>query len=112
MKKYRERMVVMVCLASVLSFAGRVSALDVSSQDESVKKVGVAWNIAQDRKIENDGGLYQPEGLDKYVKRLTEQLSVKIDQLSSKLDRLSTQNDRLEKKVDQLIAQGNKPKVS
>lgn len=73
---------------------------DVSSVDQSVKKVGVAWNIAEDRQIENDGGLYQPEGLDKYMKRL-------FEGLSDKIDRLAEQNQRLEQKIDSLIEKNN-----
>lgn len=73
-----------------------MAEMTVSDGDQSVKKLGMAWNIAEDRKIENDGGIYQPEGLDKYMKRLIENLSAQIDQLDK-------QNQRLEKKVDSLI---------
>jgi len=74
---------------------GLQAASNVSTKDESVREVGVAWNMASDRKIENDGGLYQPEGLDKYMKRY-------FDQFSSKLDQLIERTDRLEKKIDAL----------
>ncbi len=70
-------------------------ATEVSSKDESVKSVGVAWNMASDRRIENDGGLYQPEGLDKYMKRYFDQFNAKIDQLIER-------TDRLEKKIDSM----------
>lgn len=87
-------------------FAGVAVAADVPSEDQAVQKVGVAWNMAKDRKIENDGGLYQPEGLDKYMRRLVDELSARIDQLAqqnraleSKIDRLLQQNDEIEKKI-------------
>jgi hypothetical protein len=75
--------------------AGVQAATQVSSKDQAVQEVGVAWNMASDRKIENDGGLYQPEGLDKYMKRYFDQFSAKIDQLIER-------TDRLEKKIDAL----------
>jgi len=74
---------------------GLQAATEVSSKDQSVQEVGVAWNMASDRKIENDGGIYQPEGLDKYMKRY-------FDQFSSKIDQLIERTDRLEKKIDAL----------
>jgi len=80
--------------------------MSASEKDSSVRKLGVAWNIADDRKMENSGGIYQPEGLDKYMKRYFEQFSAKIDQLVE-------QNNRLEKKIDELrSAKGNQPLVS
>ena len=79
-------------------FAGE----EVATKDESVKSLGVAWNMASDRKIENDGGLYQPEGLDKYMKRYFDQFNAKIDQLIERVD-------RLEKKIDAMSSPGVKP---
>ncbi len=64
---------------------------EASDKDVSVRKLGVAWNIAEDRKMENTAGIYGPEGLDKYMKRYFDQLSLKLDQLSAKVDKLSTQ---------------------
>lgn len=75
-----------------------IFATDVSREDQGVSKLGVTWNIAKDRRIENDGGLYQPEGLDKYMRRL-------IDELSARIDRLAEQNAVLEQKIDQLLEQ-------
>jgi hypothetical protein len=68
-----------------------MATMEASEKDESVRKMGVAWNIAQDRKMENIAGVYEPEGMDKYVKRYFDQLSSKLDQLSAKIDKLSTQ---------------------
>ncbi|HOW59983.1 MAG TPA: hypothetical protein PLO78_09705 [Candidatus Omnitrophota bacterium] len=73
---------------------------DVSSKDVAVRKVGVSWNMAEDRRIENNGGIYQPEGEDKYIKRL-------IDGLSAKVDQLIAQTNRIEKKLDSLGATSN-----
>ena len=41
--------------------------------------------------MENISGVYEPEGLDKYMKRYFDQLSSKMDQLSAKVDKLSAQ---------------------
>ncbi|MEI7751504.1 MAG: hypothetical protein WCJ71_05355 [Candidatus Omnitrophota bacterium] len=83
-------------LVGLWVFAGSLqAATNVSSKDQAVQEVGVAWNMASDRKIENDGGLYQPEGLDKYMKRYFDQFTAKIDQLIER-------TDRLEKKIDAL----------
>ena len=84
----------------------------VSNQDESVKKLGVAWNIAEDRKIGNYAGIYQPEGLDVYMKRYFDQFSAKIDQLTQKIGQLSEQSNRLEKKVDDLLSKNPKAAAS
>ena len=85
---------------------------DVSNKDESVKKMGVAWNIAEDRKIGNYAGIYQPEGLDVYMKRYFDQFSAKVDQLTQKIGQLSEQSNRLEKKVDDLLSRNSKPSTS
>ncbi|MDD5226380.1 MAG: hypothetical protein PHV97_04245 [Candidatus Omnitrophica bacterium] len=71
--------------------------LNASDKDVSVRRLGVALNIAEDRKMENIAGIYQPEGLDKYMQRY-------FAGLSAKVDRVIDQNNRLEKKVDELIS--------
>ena len=92
--------VVCVCMSS------RAMAEMVGSEkDVSVRKLGVAWNIAEDRKMENISGIYEPEGLDKYMKRYFEQLSSKVDQLIE-------QNNRLEKKVDELLSKSGQSSAS
>ncbi|MBU9889687.1 MAG: hypothetical protein KTQ49_07455 [Candidatus Omnitrophica bacterium] len=87
-----------LCVGGGILFSGGAFAADVSSEDQGVRRLGVTWNIAEDRRIENDGGLYQPEGLDKYMKRL-------VDGLSARIDRLAQENQALEGKIDQLIRQ-------
>ncbi len=68
-----------------------------ADNDEGVKKFGVVFDIAKDRKVENVGGLYQPEGLDKYIKRLTDDLTVKMSALEEA-------NKRNEQKLDEVLA--------
>jgi len=100
-------------LSGSFLFTGLSAAEDVSSEDQGVQKVGVSWNMAKDRKIENDGGLYQPEGLDKYMRRLVDELDAKVDQLiqqngilEKKIDMLLQQNENLEKKLSLLPSKG------
>lgn len=59
-----------------------------------VKKYGVVHNIAEDRRVEKVGGLYEPEGLDIYIKRHLDAFGAKIEALESKLD-------DFEKKLDE-----------
>lgn len=73
------------------------AATDVSNQDESVRKLGMNFNMAEDRRMENIGGIYQPEDLDKYMKR-------HFDALDNKINQLLAQNQRIEQKLDQLLA--------
>ena len=68
-----------------------LAVMEASEKDASVRKLGVSWNIAQDRKMENNGGIYEPEGLDKYMKRYFDDLSAKVEKLSAKIDKLSAQ---------------------
>ena len=103
---YRKAMVVLVFgIICVWGSSRAMAEMDASGKDVSVRKLGVAWNIAEDRKMENISGIYEPEGLDKYMKRYFEQLSSKVDQLIE-------QSNRLEKKVDELLSKSGRPLVS
>lgn len=93
---YRKAAVVLVLGIMCCSPRG-MAEMEASDKDVSVKKLGVSWNIAEDRKMERIGGIYEPEGLDKYMKRYFEQLSAKVDQLTE-------QSKRLEKKIEELIS--------
>ncbi|OQA51110.1 MAG: hypothetical protein BWY44_01246 [Candidatus Omnitrophica bacterium ADurb.Bin292] len=97
-----QRMVVVLSgaiLFCLLSAGGLQAENYVSDKDESVKKMGVAWNIAEDRMIANYAGVYQPEGLDVYMKR-------HFDLFTAKLDQLSAEINQLQKKVDSLMGKG------
>lgn len=103
-----QRMVVVLIgmtLFFLLSSGALLADNYVSDKDESVKKMGVAWNIAEDRKIANYAGIYQPEGLDIYMKR-------HFDLFTAKLDQLSMEINQLQKKVDSLMGKGSGVVVS
>lgn len=96
--KRSQKTFLVACLALCLAAPCVIMAVtDVSSQDESVRKLGMNFNMAEDRRMENIGGIYQPEDLDKYMKR-------HFDALNSKIDQLAMQNQRMEQKLDQLLA--------
>lgn len=102
----RNIMIMFLFLGMCLGGAFRaIAVMEASEKDQAVRKLGVSWNIAEDRKMENISGIYEPEGLDKYMKRYFEQLSAKVDQLTD-------QNKRLEKKVDELLSKSGRPLVS
>ena len=96
---YRKAAVILALGFMCFSPRG-MAVMEASDKDVSVKKLGVSWNIAEDRKMERIGGMYEPEGLDKYMKRYFEQLSAKVEQLTE-------QSKRLEKKVEELISKSN-----
>lgn len=57
-------------------------------ESTGVKKYGFVHNIAEDRKLVKVGGVYEPEGLDLYLKRLFDGLSARLLRLEDKIDRL------------------------
>ncbi len=68
---------------------------DEEAHQAGLKKYGVIHNMADDRQVERVGGIYEPEGLDKYMKR-------KFDAVGSQIDALSSKIDQIEKKLDDL----------
>ena len=51
------------------------------SGDSGVKVKGFVYNIAPDREVKKIGGIYEPEGLDLYLKRHLDRLTSEIGQL-------------------------------
>ncbi|MBI4550376.1 MAG: hypothetical protein HY714_05575, partial [Candidatus Omnitrophica bacterium] len=91
MRDYRRFLT--LCLAWILLLAGgEFRVLGAQDEtDEGVKKFGTVHNIAEDRKIEKIGGLYEPEGLDKYMKRLFEGVNARMDALEGQVSRVEKQ---------------------
>ncbi len=73
-------------------------AADNADQENGVKVNGVVFNISKDRKIEKVGGVYNPEGLDKYVDR-------KVTEMTERLQKIEAQIDESNKKLDKLTEQ-------
>jgi hypothetical protein len=91
---------------SVVTFLFFVTIMFTFSQSglsEGVKKYGVVHNIAEDRIFENIGGLHEPEGLDKYMKRHFDSLQLKINELSGEIRALTMQVNDVKKKLDVIL---------
>lgn len=77
-----------------------LNAHPVLSADEptgGVKKGGVIFNIAADRKVEKIGGVVQPEPLDQYLGRLFAALSEQIQEVDTKVVRIQAELDEIKK---------------
>ncbi len=85
---------ILIFSLGTLSLGGPAFAEDA---DQGVKKYGVVFDIASDRRVEKAGGIYQPEGLDKYIKRLT-------DDLAARITALEESNKRNGEKLDAALA--------
>jgi hypothetical protein len=72
-----------------LSLPASMCKADMEGQGVTIN--GVIFDVAEDRKTETIGGLTQPEGLDKYMKRHFDTLEQKIGALSTKISDLQQQ---------------------
>lgn len=57
----------------------------VFAQSNGVKKHGVIYNIAEDRQVEKVGGIYEPEGLDKYMQRRFDAMDQRLSAIESQI---------------------------
>jgi len=76
----------------VLSF---LFSFNTFAQETGEQRYGVIQNIAEDRKVERVGGVYSPEGIDKYMKR-------RFDAIESQISELSAQMVSLQKSMEGL----------
>ncbi len=78
-------------------FAAVFFSLTTASQaeDGGQKKYGVIHNIAEDRQVERVGGIYEPEGIDKYMKRRFDDLAAQINRLDSRMAQMESQIARI-----------------
>ncbi len=72
-----------------------------AAQEKGVTHNGIVFNIAKDRKIEKIGGLYEPEGIDKYVERKIDEVNVRIAVLEEKLNESNKKLDDILKNLAQ-----------
>ena len=80
------------------------SANETKTKDEGVTSHGVVFNIAKDRKVEKVGGLYEPEGLDKYVDRKVSELSERMARFEAQLDQTNSKLDEISKKLSAMTS--------
>ena len=66
-------------------------------KEEGVKHNGVVFNIAKDRKVEKIGGIYEPEGLDKYVER-------RMNEVTEHMNRIEAQVEKISQKLEAMSA--------
>lgn len=88
MRQSRGRAVLISGIVFLMSVASSSFADD---DDTGVKSHGVIYNVAEDRRMEKIGGVYQPEDLDKYMKRHFDSLEQKLDNIASRLDTMAQQ---------------------
>ncbi len=63
-------------------------AEETAGNDKGMKKYGIVHNIAEDRRLEKVGGLYEPEGLDIYMKRHMDGLEEKMNGVEGKVEEM------------------------
>lgn len=97
MKIRRHDLWIAVLVGAILPLWGGASlfAADSGSDGEGVKKHGVVHNIAEDRRVEKVGGLYEPEGLDIYMKRHLDTLESQVRALEGKLETVNKKIDEV-----------------
>ena len=72
-------------------------------KEGKVEKFGVIHNIADDREVINVGGIYEPEGLDIYLKRKFDDLLTRIKSLEDKTNELSQQLSKQMKQMQEIV---------
>ena len=95
---------------SLLFWVGSTAAFaaDNADQEQGVKVNGVVFNISKDRKIEKIGGVYNPEGLDKYVDRRLNEMNERLQTIET---HIAESNTKLDKLAEQLSAAAAKDSV-
>ncbi len=83
------------CLGMILaSGTGLLRAEEEAvAENRGIRRHGFTYNIAEDRKVEKVGGLYEPEGLDKYMKRHMDALEARMAGLESEIEELKSKLD-------------------
>lgn len=89
-------------IISLLGLSEPTLAGEEEKPAEGVRHQGIIFNIAKDRKIEKIGGIYEPEGLDKYVERRTDEVLRRMEKIESQLEET---NHKLDQLAAQLVAQ-------
>lgn len=80
--------------------------------DGGQKKYGVVHNIAEDRLVERVGGIYEPEGIDKYMKRRFDDLAAQINRLDSRMAQMESQIARILKIAEAAVSEDEASSVS
>lgn len=86
-------------LAGVVCFSFSIGLYGQDEQYGGVRKDGVIHNIAEDREVIKIGGINEPEGLDKYMKRHFDQMDRRISGLEQKIDQINAEMGNLSKSI-------------
>jgi len=92
--KYSGVFLAVFCLAAMSS--GGAHAEDESGGQ---KHYGVIHNIAEDRQVERVGGIYEPEGIDKYMKRRFDAIDERLTALESRFGEVLAQLEEIKAMV-------------
>lgn len=92
---------ILLMLFSILG--GGSGPLLYAQEDSGVQKFGVIYNIAEDRQIEKIGGVNQPEGLDKYMKRKFDALQEQINALDRKIAGIEEKLEKNQERLDAIL---------
>jgi hypothetical protein len=108
MKRLTQAIVLGVVIP-VLMFSVSSIALGEESEygkyDEALGGVvshGIVHNIARDRRVIKTAGLWEPEGVDKYMKRHFDALSTKIDKLGNQIKSMERKMGDMTRKMDNM----------
>lgn len=88
-------------VAAVFFAGGLMISSGLFAQEGGQKKYGVIHNIAEDRQVERVGGIYEPEGLDKYMKRRFDDIVTRLEALDSRLGAIEAELVSLREMMEQ-----------
>jgi len=104
MKVHKWFVIGLMSLVFVFALVNFQALAEDEQEDKGVRAQGVIFNIAEDRQIERIGGIYEPEGLDKYLKR-------KFDAVEGQLEALTRAISTIEKDIAEIKEATQKEKV-
>ncbi len=78
-------------IGAMIGFGIVLVSCSAWAEEAGQKKYGVVQNIAEDRVVERVGGIYEPEGIDKYMKRRFDMLADQLNKMDSRLANIESQ---------------------
>lgn len=77
-----------ITMPHLWAFQSIAEDVDTETEARGVQSHGVIHNIAKDRRVERIGGLYQPEGLDIYLKRHLDVIQTQMKQMENEMQQM------------------------
>ena len=97
-----------LCLGFILGIV--LFSSTAHAEDAGQKKYGVVQNIAEDRAVERVGGIYEPEGIDKYMKRRFDMLADQMNKMDSRLTHVEDQVAEVLARLEEMKEAGKEKK--